>query len=74
MSTLLGSMPNDLELCNFVNPIALLLDMGAEFANLSISRLLSRTWPSLPRRMTLFANSTEFVDCKVNSIRLVPPC
>ena len=74
MSTLLDSIHDDSELSNLVTPIALLLDTGAEFANLSMSPRLSHRWVFLPLRMTLFANSTEFVDCKVNSIRLVSPC
>ena len=74
MSTLLDSMYDNSKLSNLVTPIALLLDKGAEFANLSISPRLSHEGMFLPLRMTLLANFTEFVDCKVSSIRLVSPC
>ena len=74
MNNVLGSVPDYLELCNFVTRITLLLDTGAEFANLSSSR--GHRWPfrwlSLPIRMTLIASSAELVDCKVNSVRLFP--
>ena len=68
MTYLSGIMSSDLESCDFVTHIAELSDTGAEFANLS--RLQFLEWQDLYIRMTLLANSAEFVDCKFQFIRL----
>ena len=73
MSEFLGFMPTNFEFCNFITPITLLLDAGAEFANLSISQGSSR-WQFLTLRMTTIASSAEFVDCKVDLVRLFSLC
>ena len=74
MNNILDSTPLGWELCPFKTPITLLLDKGAEFAKVSISRTYSHRSPSLCLRMTMLANSSEFVDCKINPVRLFYLC
>ena len=73
MNEFLGYMPTNLEFCNLITPITLLLDAGAEFANLSISQGSLRL-QFLAIRMTTIASSAEFVDCKFDSVRLFSLC
>ena len=72
MNHVVGEIRDGWQLWNVLTPITLLLDTGAEFAKIPTPR--DYRLSSLPLCMTMFANAAEFVDCKVDSIRLFYLC
>ena len=68
MNYVVGEMHHTWDICNVVTPMILLLDTGAEFANLSISQGYQYNWPFLPLYMTVLANNAGFVYCKIKSV------
>ena len=75
MTKVLSSLPYNANFYSFVKPFALLFDTGAEFANLSTPGVYYwSAWCYVPLRMTMIANSAEFVDCKIDPVPLFSLC
>ena len=68
MNGALESMPPSPELCN---SFTLLLDMGAEVANLSASRGDLSTRPMAMTLLATFATFSELEDCKIRSVQFL---